>query len=532
MKDLGDCRVLLVDDAKSNLDILVEGLRGEYKISLALSGEQALAVAARTPPDLVLLDIMMPGMDGYEVCRKLRAQPETAELPIIFLSSLEDVQHKSRGFEAGANDYVTKPFDLVEVKARVRAQLKAKAYSDAVKEVMAADLRVAREIQMGMIPQDFSAIETEFGVELAGVLEPAREVGGDLYSAFPVGTGRLLILVGDVSGKGIPASLFMVRASSLVRLLGRQCAEPEIILAQLNDELSADNPSCMFVTMVCAVYEPATGRIVIANAGHNRPVLLRKGSAPAWALAKAGIALGFDPGLVFPRTELVLQPGDSLVLYTDGVNEAFDENEECFGNARLLDALAPFTGAAANATSRGLLQSVRGFAGTATQSDDIAILVLRPGMAIAAGAAPPTDVRMTLHALPDDVMQAVGRLQAFGREQGIDEKTLFGLAVSLEEFASNIVNHAYAGRPHEQFDVAFACSTEGLTIELRDRGPAFDPTAVPAPRADVGEELRGEGGWGIHMARHYLDQMAYAREGDQNVLRLSKRLGPTPISES
>ena len=532
MKDLHDCRVLLVDDAKANLDILVEGLRGEYKLSLALSGEMALAVAARTLPDLILLDIMMPGMDGYEVCRRLRALPETAELPIIFLSSLEDVQHKSRGFEAGANDYVTKPFDLIEVKARVRAQLKAKAYSDAVKDLMAADLRVAREIQMGMIPQDFSAIETEFGVELAGVLEPAREVGGDLYSAFPVAAGRLLILVGDVSGKGIPASLFMVRASSLVRLLGRHCAEPETILAQLNDELSADNPSCMFVTMLCVVYEPATGRIVMANAGHNKPVLLRKGSAPSWAIAKAGIALGFEPGLVFPRTELLLQPGDSLVLYTDGVNEAFNEDEECFGNPRLLDELAAYTGVAAEAASRGLLKSVRDFAGAATQSDDIAILVLRPGMAFAAGAALPTDVRMTLQAVPENVMHAVGRLQAFGREQGIDEKTLFGLAVSLEEFASNIVNHAYAGRPHEQFEVSFACSIDGLTIELRDHGPAFDSTAVDAPRADAGEELRGEGGWGIHMARHYLDQMTYAREGDQNVLRLGKRLIATPTIPS
>ncbi len=530
MKLLSDCRVLLVDDAKANLDILVEGLRGECKLSLALSGEAALAAAARTPPDLVLLDIMMPGMDGYEVCRRLRSLPETAEVPVIFLSSLEDVQHKSLGFEAGANDYVTKPFDLIEVKARVRAQLKAKAYSDAVKELMAADLRVAREIQMGMIPHDFSAIETEFGVELAGAMEPAREVGGDLYSAFPVGSGRLLILVGDVSGKGIPASLFMVRTSSLVRLLGRHCAEPEIILAQLNDELSADNPSCMFVTMVCAVYEPATGRIVMSNAGHNRPVLLRKGSAPAWAISKAGVALGFDAGLVFPRTELVLQPGDSLVLYTDGVNEAFNEDDECFGNARLLDALATHSGAAAEVASRGLLQSVREFAGTATQSDDIAILVLRPGMAFAAGAALPADVRMTLQALPENVMQAVGRLQAFGREQGIDEKTLFGLAVALEEFASNIVNHAYARRQHEQFEVTLACTLDALTIELRDSGPAFDPTAVETPRADAGEELRGEGGWGIHMARHYLDEMAYAREGDQNVLRLGKRLVPTPTN--
>ena len=126
MKNLSDCRVLLVDDAKPNLDILVEGLKSEHKLSLALNGEMALQVAARTPPDLVLLDIVMPGLDGYEVCRRLRKMPETAEVPIMFLSSLEEVQNKTRGFEAGANDYLTKPFEMLEVKARVRSLLKAK----------------------------------------------------------------------------------------------------------------------------------------------------------------------------------------------------------------------------------------------------------------------------------------------------------------------------------------------------------------------------------------------------------------------
>ena len=172
MKKLSDCRVLLVDDAKANLDILVEGLKADHKLSLALNGEMALQVAARTPPDLVLLDIVMPGLDGYEVCRRLRQMPETAEVPIMFLSSLEEVQNKTRGFEAGANDYLTKPFEMLEVKARVRSLLKAKAYSDAVKEQIASELRVAREIQMGMLPHDFSAVEQAYKIGLGAVLDP------------------------------------------------------------------------------------------------------------------------------------------------------------------------------------------------------------------------------------------------------------------------------------------------------------------------------------------------------------------------
>jgi phosphoserine phosphatase RsbU/P len=379
MKNLSDCRVLIVDDAKANLDILVEGLKSDHKLSLALNGEMALQIATRTPPDLVLLDIVMPGLDGYEVCRRLRQMPETAEVPIMFLSSLEEVQNKTRGFEAGANDYLTKPFEMLEVKARVRSLLKAKAYSDAVKEQIASELRVAREIQMGMLPHDFTAVEKAYQVGFGAVLEPAREVGGDLYGICAASPERLVVFLGDVSGKGIPASMFMVRAISLARLLARDIAEPERILARLNDELAADNPSGMFVTFLCGVFEPRSGRLALANAGHCRPVLLPAGQAPGWAVKNLGTALGFEPSLEFERTELTLRPGDALIFYTDGVSEAFNPQDECYGNDRLLADASAFAGQSAPAMTAGLLAKVRAFVGTAPQSDDIAILSLRVG---------------------------------------------------------------------------------------------------------------------------------------------------------
>jgi len=377
MKDLAECRILLVDDAKANLDILVEGLKGDHKLSLALSGEMALQAAVRTPPDLVLLDIMMPGMDGYEVCRRMRQMPETAEVPIMFLSSLEEVQNKTLGFEAGANDYLTKPFEMLEVKARVRSLLKAKAYSDAVKEQIASELRISREIQMGMLPRDFSEVEKTYGVEIGAELDPAREVGGDLYGVCAAAPERLVVFLGDVSGKGIPASMFMVRAISLARLLARDIAEPERILARLNDELSVDNPSFMFVTFMCAVFDPETGKLALANGGHCRPVLLRKGEAPCWAVKNLGTALGFEPGLDFERTELSMKPGDALVFYTDGVNEAFNLENECYGDNRLLADSADLADRPPIAFTAGLLEKVRSHAGTAPQSDDIAILTMR-----------------------------------------------------------------------------------------------------------------------------------------------------------
>jgi sigma-B regulation protein RsbU (phosphoserine phosphatase) len=377
MQTLADSRILIVDDAKANLDILVEGLKADHKLSLALDGEMALRIAARTPPDLVLLDIMLPGLDGYEVCRRLREMPETADVPVMFLSSLEEVRDKTRGFEAGGNDYLTKPFEMLEVKARVRSLLKAKAYSDAVKEQIASELRVAREIQMGMLPRDFTAVERAYQVNLGAMLEPAREVGGDLYGLCAAAPDRLVVFQGDVSGKGIPASMFMVRAISLALLLAREIREPERILARLNDELSADNPSGMFVTFLCAVFEPGSGRLALANGGHCRPVLLPAGAPPRWAVARLGTALGFEPGLGFERTELTLRPGDAIVLYTDGVSEAFNPAAECYGNARLLADLADFSGQSAPAIAAGLFDKVRAFADGAPQSDDIAILALK-----------------------------------------------------------------------------------------------------------------------------------------------------------
>jgi len=242
---------------------------------------------------------------------------------------------------------------------------------------MQEDLRVAREIQMSMLPHDFAGMEEAYGVEFGAVLVPAREVGGDLYGVSAAAKGRLVMFLGDVSGKGTPASMFMVRAISLAQLLSRDIVEPERILERLNNELSEDNPSGMFVTFLCVVFDPGSGRLTMANAGQCRPVLLVAGEPPRWAVERLGTALGFEPGLEFERTELTLGPGDTLVFYTDGVSEAMNPQDECYGNERLLADAGTFGGQSAHAITAGLLQKVYAFASGAPQSDDIAILALR-----------------------------------------------------------------------------------------------------------------------------------------------------------
>jgi serine phosphatase RsbU (regulator of sigma subunit) len=374
VKDLSESRILIVDDVKSNVDILVEALRDEYKLGVALDGAAALRSVEKSPPDLVLLDIVMPGLDGYEVCQQLRAHESTREVPVIFLSSLEDVKNKAHGFEVGGNDYLTKPFEVLEIKARVRSLLKAKAYADAVREAMARDLRIAREIQMGFLPASPADVTKGTGLDVHAVMEPASQVGGDLYEVLRVSDQRVVVALGDVSGKGIPAALFMAVAVTVLRTLARQIAEPDEILSRLNDELAAQNPRGMFVTLQCLVFDLEQRRVSCAGAGHHQLAVVSPGRPPRLACPSSGRPAALSPSNPVERETLSLTPGDTFVLFSDGVSEAMNPEEDFYGEERLLAVLAASSGATAAETVTRVLADVRAFTAGAKQSDDITVL--------------------------------------------------------------------------------------------------------------------------------------------------------------
>jgi sigma-B regulation protein RsbU (phosphoserine phosphatase) len=295
----------------------------------------------------------------------------------MFLSSLEDVVNKARGFEAGANDYLTKPFEVLEVKARVRSLLKAKAYSDAVKEKMASELRIAREIQLGILASDISACTRGTGLDIHALLEPAREVGGDLYEVLRSDDDRIVVVIGDVSGKGVPAALFMAVTITLIRVIARDVTRPEEILLRVNDALAAQNPQNMFVTLCCAVFQPNARKVICAGMGHPSPILIRHGAAPNVSLPCSGMVAGVMPGTEVKSHSLELQAGDTLVFYTDGVSEAFNAQGDQFGERRLLGHLAKSPNQSAAETVTSTLAAVRMHAGEHPQSDDITILAVR-----------------------------------------------------------------------------------------------------------------------------------------------------------
>jgi len=260
------------------------------------------------------------------------------------------------------------------VKARVRSLLKARAYAEAVREAQERDLAIAREIQLGLLPSDLAARVKGTPFDVHAVIEPARLVGGDLFEVLRVSDDRLVIAVGDVCGKGIPAALFMAVAVTLLRTLARQCEAPDEILRRLNDELAAQNPRDMFVTLVCL--DVRAGRVTCANAGHDSSLLVGSGP-PRSVFPSTGTVLGLFPGRTYESESLELSPGDSLVLSTDGVSEARNPADELFGDERLRACFAEGGGTTARESVDRLLRQVRDFAAGAAQSDDITILALR-----------------------------------------------------------------------------------------------------------------------------------------------------------
>ena len=377
MKSLSDRRVLVVDDVRANVQLLTRVLQSEYQVSVAFDGESALGSIAESPPDLVLLDIMMPGLDGYEVLRRLRADPGTHELPVMFLSSLEDVANKAKGFELGANDYLSKPFELLEVKARVRSLLRARAWSEAVREAMDRDLAIARSIQMGILPRDLSPVTCDTGLDVAARLEPAQQVGGDLYLALRTAPDEVFVAVGDVSGKGIPASIFMAVTVTLLRTLARQGHSPHEVLARVNDELVEQNAGDLFVTLVCARIALSSGRVEIASAGHPPPFLVAPGTSPLQPYATAGLVAGFRAGEAYESDSGTLAPGEMLVFFSDGIPEAWSAAGVAFGQERLVDLLATPAGHGARETVDAVIDAVHQHAAGTSQSDDITVLALR-----------------------------------------------------------------------------------------------------------------------------------------------------------
>jgi sigma-B regulation protein RsbU (phosphoserine phosphatase) len=382
-------RILVVDDNDDNCYTLKLhlDLEGYTDVETASDGEEAIARLETAAFDLVLLDVMMPKVDGYQVLTWLKDQPRLRDLPVIMISALTEMNSMVRCIELGAVDYLLKPFNPILLKARLRATLEKKRLRDEVDAHLARlqeELDAARRLQMAMVPQSFPAPSPEFPIDLCASMEPAQEIGGDLYDFFVTEDGMLCFLVGDVSGKGMPAALFMARTKSLIRIATElmrsphgASARPAEILGRVNRELCQDNGDMMFVTLFFAMLKPANGELEFCNAGHNAPYRLNGQKLEVIEGAK-GIILGVRPDAAYATGRTSLAPGESIYVFTDGVTEAANQQGELFAETRLEAVLRAAGGCSTAAeTVKSVAAAVRGFVGTALPSDDITMLAVR-----------------------------------------------------------------------------------------------------------------------------------------------------------
>jgi sigma-B regulation protein RsbU (phosphoserine phosphatase) len=354
-----------------------------FQVRPVPDGALALAAVQMEPPDLILLDIRMPEMSGYEVCELLKAEPRTADIPIIFISALDAVQDKVKAFAVGGVDYVTKPFRAEEVLARVETHLSLRQLQRRLQDAnrrMERELMLAAEVQAGFMPRSPPELP---GWGMSVVLKPARETSGDFYDIYHLPDRRLGIVVADVVDKGVGAALFMALSWSLLRTRAAEYPDqPERVFEAVNRCIQHDTSVLQFVTVFYGILEPATGELTYCNAGHCPGYLFRTSDRRAEELAPSGAALGLLDGMSWTRESVQLAAGDLLVLYTDGVTEARNEQEDLFGAERLLASVRTCLSApspreiTAQQVQEAILGDVLRFAGSAPQSDDIALAIL------------------------------------------------------------------------------------------------------------------------------------------------------------
>jgi serine phosphatase RsbU (regulator of sigma subunit) len=364
--------ILIVDDNPANVEIFEMRLAASnYEIITASDGEEGLAMAKERLPDLILLDIMMPKMDGIEVCRHLRADSSLPFMPIIMVTAKTDSKDVVAGLEAGADEYLTKPVNHAALVARVKSMLRIKLLHDTVIEQSAqlqGQLKTATKIQSLFWP-DIPDLAGDSHIWAAAI--PAAYVSGDLYDVIPLPDGSLLAYVADVSDKGVPAALVMAALSTKIRSEARNQYEIDALLRTINNSTyTLTSEEGFFATIVLTRYWPQSGKMQLAMGGHLQPLWIADTDIRNLPQIK-GISLGVTQDALYEKKEIWLAPGESILLFSDGVIEAENEDKELFGNERLVGFLKDSSGPP---WGKGLLDFISKWQGNSGASDDLTIL--------------------------------------------------------------------------------------------------------------------------------------------------------------
>ena len=379
-------KILVVDDEPDLQPLMLQRMRrdirkGRYQFVFAGNGLEALEALERDSSiDMVLSDINMPRMDGLALLSQIaKVAPN---LRSVIISAYGDMKNIRTAMNRGAFDFVTKPIDFDDLRVTIDRTLRHLAeWREAIASrdkliTLQNELDVASKIQQSILPTEFPEGDD---FDVFGHMEAARNVGGDFFDVLRLEQGRIGLAIADVSDKGVPAALFMMSTRTLLKGTAIGGLNPGAVLREVNDQLCEDNDAEMFVTVLYAVYDPETRELTYSNGGHDSPLIIHADGSSTLLPLTRGIALGVMPGLTYNQQTYKLQPGDTVILYTDGVTEAMNADGEQYGLDDLREMFAGEPPGSSEGATGSVFDAVHRFAQDTPQSDDITCLVMRRG---------------------------------------------------------------------------------------------------------------------------------------------------------
>ncbi len=382
-------KILSVDD-ETDLEVLLTQYfrrkirKGEYEFFFAHNGLEALQVLLKHPDIAIILsDINMPEMDGLTLLTKIN-EMRNPSLKCIMVSAYGDMENIRHAMNNGAFDFATKPIDLDDLQLTIDKAVEqieyirsAQAEHNQLIDIQ-SDLSVAREIQHAILPRTFRLkMDDADKVDICASMLAAKDVGGDFYDFFPIDDHRMGFTIADVSGKGVPAAIFMAVSRTLIKATGLRDLPSNECVSTVNDILCGESVESMFVTVFYGIYDLRTGMIDFTNGGHNPPFIVHPDGTAEELKTESNLVLGAMGGIPFKSESLQLNPGDALYLYTDGVTEAENKDHELFGESRLQAVLSAQKGVESREIIEAVSSAVKEFVDGAPQSDDITQLVIR-----------------------------------------------------------------------------------------------------------------------------------------------------------
>jgi len=388
------------------------------------------------------------------------------------------------------------------------------------KERLEEGLKLAHDIQMSMLPKTFPPFPERRDLDIFAAITPAKKVGGDFYDFFFLDENRLCFAIGDVSGKGVPAALFMAVIKTLFKAIAGRVQNPGEILSTVNREICRDNDSQMFTTLFCGILDTRTGEIRYSNGGHNPPYHLSRAGVQQ-VPKTGGRVLGLLEETTYAGSRLVLGPGETLLLYTDGVTEALDPAEQFFSERRLESILTQINFASAREQIEHLTSEITLFAAGAEQADDITTLAIR---FLGTAGSNNGELQFTLKNRIAEIAALGERLGEFAAVHQLTPNVLHDLNLALEEAVTNIISHGYSDHREHEILVCIRVESGAVIAELKDDARPFNPLTVPEADATKPLDERTAGGLGIHLMRKLMDGIEYQKLEDGNLLIMKKNL--------